>query len=466
MNLKQNEIKIIKLLISSDNYISSYQIANTTGLNRRYIRDEMSNIKIILKKLGYNLISKPSKGYMIEQSTNSKLNKLSKLIEASSINRENVVPSLPWERQNYIIKYLIEKNNYIKIDELANQLLVSRSTISNDLKKAKNNIKKYSLHLKQKPNYGITVIGDEINKRKPICDFLFTNLKQSEMFYDYLNSFFLNKGSLEYGIIQILNKYNIEMSDFALCDFLLSLSISLSRISSGNSIQTKQNTSLLEGRLEFLVADEIANHTSKYYNVEFNDYEITQIAIQLICKRSYGGLIPQNNQETTSLMNEITDAIFKQTCIKLSNEQFKIKFMLQLEASFLRNFYNEKIRNPLFDHIMEAYPLGYQCAIIASKIIKKNKNVSLSKSEIASFTTLFHEAIYFTKPSKLKTLLICGLGDDAINLTEKIINERLENKIKIIKKIQYYQLFTENITQYDLIISTVPITYIIIFLVR
>ena len=35
MQLKKNEMKIIQLLLASDNYISSYEIANSTGISRR-----------------------------------------------------------------------------------------------------------------------------------------------------------------------------------------------------------------------------------------------------------------------------------------------------------------------------------------------------------------------------------------------------------------------------------------------
>ena len=48
MQLKKNEIKIIQLLLASDNYISSYEIANSTGISRRRVRDEMKIVKDIL----------------------------------------------------------------------------------------------------------------------------------------------------------------------------------------------------------------------------------------------------------------------------------------------------------------------------------------------------------------------------------------------------------------------------------
>ena len=44
MQLKKNEMKIIQLLLASDNYISSYEIANSTGISRRRVRDEMRSV--------------------------------------------------------------------------------------------------------------------------------------------------------------------------------------------------------------------------------------------------------------------------------------------------------------------------------------------------------------------------------------------------------------------------------------
>ena len=53
MKLKKDEIEILKLLVTSTDYISSYDIATITGINRRLVRDEIANIKVILKDLGY-----------------------------------------------------------------------------------------------------------------------------------------------------------------------------------------------------------------------------------------------------------------------------------------------------------------------------------------------------------------------------------------------------------------------------
>lgn len=457
MNLKKNEIEIIKLLISATHYISSYDIAAATGINRRLVRDEMLNVKNILKSLGYQLISKTSKGYIIEGKSSQSLQALTTLIEDAERQREAMFPTLPWERQNYIVKRLLDVDDYIKIDDLADELLISRSTISSDLKCAKNDMKKYGLIIKQKPNYGIRMIGEEVNCRKPICDFLFTNLRQSEMFYDYLNSYTANVNSLEYGIIKIIKNHQIEISDIALCDFLISLSVSITRILSHHTITKAIDVSVIEDRHEFVVAKDIADFLIKNINCQINQFEINQIAIQLICKRSSKGVQPKENPKTYQLVNEVLDEIYNQTLIKFENEHFYKIFTLYIEAAIIRLTYKEKIRNPLYLELNTRYPLAYELAQITSSVIYKHIKKNLSRSELAFFAIIFNTAIFNKKISKKKALLLCGLGGGAEELCAFQILDRFESQIDIIKASQYYKLLDEDLSQYDFIISTVPI---------
>lgn len=457
MNLKKNEIEIIKLLISSTQYISSYDIATATGINRRLVRDEMINIKKILKSLGYDLISKTSKGYIIEGKSSLSLQALASLIEDAERQRECIFPTLPTERQSYIIKRLIEKNDYIKIDDFADELLTSRSTISCDLKHARHNVKKYGLTMHQKPNYGICIIGDEVNKRKPICDYLFTNLRQSEMFYDFLNSFIAEKDSLEYGIIEIIKRHSVEMSDIALCDFLLSLSVSITRILSGHTILETPDLSPIQNRIEFLAAKDISTYIQEQIQCHINENEVNQIAIQLICKRSSKGIDPVDKPETLALRDEILHEIKKQTLLEFKDERFKTTLTHYIDAALIRITYKEKIRNPLYDELKTTYPLAYELAEITSSVMEKYTHQPLSMSELAFFAIIFNTHIHNRKVIKKRVLLLCGLGGGSEDLCASQILERFENQIDIVKTSQYYKLTDENLSLYDFIISTVPI---------
>ena len=50
MKATNNEIKIIQILLSSNDYISTYEIATLIGISRRSVREEINNVKNILKK--------------------------------------------------------------------------------------------------------------------------------------------------------------------------------------------------------------------------------------------------------------------------------------------------------------------------------------------------------------------------------------------------------------------------------
>lgn len=459
MNLTKNEIEIIKLLLTSNNFISSYDIATATGINRRMVRDEMTSVKNKLKSLGYELISKPSNGYLIMHHSSESSQLLAKTIQDVERKREYALPTLPWERKNYIVKRLIDENDYMKIDDLADELLISRSTVCNDIKGAKENISKYNLSFKQKPNYGICIIGDEVDKRKPLCDYIFANLTESEMHYDYLTNFISQKDSLEYGIIKILRVNDIEITDIALCDFLLSLSINLSRILANQALVKSPDLTPVKGRIELKVAKDIAEFITTRTGIQFNEHEINQIGIQLICKRSTRGLIPNQNEKKAEIMNKIFDEIYKKTLIEVDkdNERFIRILSSYIDTYFLCAHFNEKIRNPLYDTLKVMYPLAYELAVITLSILEKHKKASSHDSSVAMFTALYNVMLNETSKPKMKVILLNGISGSSSMLNSQLILKRFENQIDIVCTIEYYKLFDLDLSQYDFIISTIPI---------
>ena len=452
MQLKKNEIKIIQLLLASDNYISSYEIANSTGISRRRVRDEMRSVKDILASLHLNLLSKASQGYYIEGKSSQNLTELQNIINNNIRGDDSLIPTLPDERSNYILERLINSREFIKLETLADELVVSRATIANDLVSIKNEFKKYGLKFNQKPNYGIYIGGPETGKRKCLVDNIFKNLNVSDMYFDFLDTYF---NSPDYEIIQILKEYAISISDISLIDFLISFSISAARISCGYLIgHQTEGFEDYQNRTEYFVAKKLALYAKEHFDVEFDEYEIQNITIQLICKRSTKGLTFIYNQDIIDLQNEILDKIKKQTLITFDDEHFNKVFPLYLKYTLIRQKYGEKIRTPLYEDIQYDYPLSYYLAQIVSQVIKKHTKIPLSRSEITNFTILFNNIINNKKYSQKKVLLINCMGE---SIKTFIIEKELYDQLVITKSIHYYEIEEENLDQYDLILSTAPI---------
>ena len=455
MQLKKNEIKIIQLLLASDNYISSYEIANSKDISRRRVRDEMKNVKDILESLHLNLLSKPSQGYYIEGKSSQDLTELQSIINKNERDDDSLIPSLPDERSNYILSRLINNKDYMKLETLADELLVSRATIANDLVSIKKEFKKYGLKFNQKPNYGIYISGPETGKRKCLVDSVFKNLNVSDMYFDFLDTYF---NSPDYEIIQILSEYAISISDISLIDFLISFSISAARISCGYLIgHQTEGFEKYQNRTEYFVAKKLALYAREHFNVEFDEYEIQNITIQLICKRSTKGLTFIKDLNIINLQNEILDKIKEKTLITFNDEHFNKVFPLYLKYTLIRQKYGEKIRTPLYEDIQYYYPLAYYLAQIVSQTIKKHTKTGISRSEITNFTILFNNTINNKKYSQKKVLLINCMSESIKTFINHFIEKELYDQLVITKSIHYYEIEEENLDQYDLILSASPI---------
>lgn len=455
MQLKKNEMKIIQLLLASDNYISSYEIANSTDISRRRVRDEMKNVKDILESLHLNLLSKPSQGYYIEGKSSQDLTELQSIINKNERDDDSLIPSLPDERSNYILSRLINNKDYMKLETLADELLVSRATIANDLVSIKKEFKKYGLKFNQKPNYGIYISGPETGKRKCLVDSVFKNLNVSDMYFDFLDTYF---NSPDYEIIQILSEYAISISDISLIDFLISFSISAARISCGYLIgHQTEGFEKYQNRTEYFVAKKLALYAREHFNVEFDEYEIQNITIQLICKRSTKGLTFIKDLNIINLQNEILDKIKEKTLITFNDEHFNKVFPLYLKYILIRQKYGEKIRTPLYEDIQYDYPLAYYLAQIVSQTIKKHTKTGISRSEITNFTILFNNTINNKKYSQKKVLLINCMSESIKTFINHFVEKELYDQLVITKSIHYYEIEEQDLNQYDLIISTASI---------
>lgn len=454
MKLKENEIKILQILLSSNNYISTYEIATLTGITRRSVRVEISNVKNILNEYHISLDSKPNKGYLIKEKTPEMIHTLQMLIDENENVLDAVLPDLPEDRANYILKTLAQTDKYIKLDDIADQLLVSRATIANDLITVKKHLSHFNLSIMQKPNYGIKLIGKESERRKALADTIFRDMNEREIYYDFLDTYL---DSSDYKIIEIIRNNNIHLSDLSLVDILINYSISIARNMAGHPLDTVfEDFELIQNTNEYKATLQLSQLAKECYNVTLNESEILFFTIMMICKASTQNKIYYEDNVTSKLTHEILDDIYKSTLIHIDSKYYE-RLSLYIQTSLLRQKYQEKIRNPLFDKIQDDMPFALYLTRIVSKKIKDYTNIPLSRSEITAFTIFFNNIITEHTDHRKKVLLINCMGNFASNYNINMLEKELLNDLVVHKCISYSELPNENIKDYDLIISNAPI---------
>ena len=164
MKLSKTEIAVLRVLLTSEDFHSSYEIASSAKISRRMVRTVMPGIRQILEQNGITLNSKSNKGYRLSLSDPKSRQVLLKLIESDEKVSETVPEGLI-SRHNYIMCRLIETQDYVKVDDIADEMLLSRSALSTLMKNIRGIIKKYELTLEQKPYYGVRIAGKEIEQR-------------------------------------------------------------------------------------------------------------------------------------------------------------------------------------------------------------------------------------------------------------------------------------------------------------
>lgn len=151
--------------------MTSSELAGYLSCSDRTVRTYIKSILALSPQtVGAELISKQGYGYRFEVLDDQQFldfvsdNALANTRESIDIN----------DRHNYILNKLIFEQNKILFDDLMDQLYVSRSTLSADLKKIRRDLLKYDLSVESRSNRGIFVEGNEHDKRRFIMDYFFS----------------------------------------------------------------------------------------------------------------------------------------------------------------------------------------------------------------------------------------------------------------------------------------------------
>lgn len=150
------------MLIPKDQFITYNQLSQQLNVTNRTIYNDVSVLNKLLRKRGAQIIAKPHFGLKIEVCQPEDFQKFSEEMQHDKI----LIGDTTEIRIKKIIVYLITSLHSIKIDDLCEELYVSRSTLKNDLKKIREFIGQYDLKIECKPYEGMKIVGEEKSVRR------------------------------------------------------------------------------------------------------------------------------------------------------------------------------------------------------------------------------------------------------------------------------------------------------------
>ncbi len=447
LTMDQKYRKLLDSLNKADGALTASFLADRLGVSSRSIKTYIKDLNSTYP----GLIHSASDGYTINRDVHQQLD----------FERDEI-PQDQEERIRYIINYLVgmDKEEELDINELADSIYVSSTTIRRDLKIAKELCSHYRTDLKI-ANDSIRLSGKEKDKRALINAIYTKEFEQNDFDLYKLQEFFPDYDLTKIKAITIekCKEFNYLINGYTIDQIVLDIVIGIDRIR--HSFASEDNGEMSNFNLhELELARAITGEFEKIYGIRYSLEELQAFTIILfthLLKIDYQSITAEDlkhiiGEDVYQLALEIieeTDDYF----IRNQNEEFFTRFALHLKNLLLRAKSNYINQNILTDTIKTSCPLLFDCAVNISNKIYEKTGYRINDDEIAYICIHIGSLLETSDQQKLS----CGLVMPRYyNFTEEIrnkIQERIaaEAVIKIIPEEDFKQFNT-----LDMVITTDP----------
>ena len=406
-------LSIIKILLNSVEPVSSLALSQEIGCSTKTIQNEIKEVNKELKNC--EIVSIRGIGYKIEGNLDDIDIKNSDLYD--------------YDRVEYIIKKIINisstDKDTIKLEDLADSMYVSLSTVKNDLKEVKKILNEYNLKISSKHKQGICIEASEEDIIKFIINYS-NKVDNSLSIKDFLNNNIIeNLFSIKKILLDTLSYENMILTDNEFKNIVNYISIYLSRNNTNQSDFIKEYIKKYKSKKEKPISED--------------EQLLIRKAIKEFCR----------DLNIATSINLSHDKIFEEWLFNHICNLYK-------RADLGINQYEITA-----GEIKLKYPFAFELGKIAKKTIEKNLNMEISEDEVENIALHIGGALERIdkrdEKKVYKTIIVCTSGVG----TSMLIKSKLENifkgKLEIIKVIPSYLIDYVNVLDIDFVISTVEV---------
>ncbi|WP_110953499.1 BglG family transcription antiterminator [Anaerosinus massiliensis] len=462
--LQKRQKLILQLLYDSNKPLLGKQLAERIDVTSRTIRTDIKILNEVLRQFRMEIASSKRDGYYVSE---EQRDILAKVIVSMVGKRENLikVPNTPSERVVFIIFKLAFSVDYISMENLANMIFVSKTTINYDVKKIIEFLKPCrEVNLIVSPLKGLLLTGSEKGKRMLLSDLLNRggNIKEflllSQRYpYIYLGEQLDKEGLFLFEtIVNVLNRFGYSLTDRDVGVLVTDILISVKRIQMGCHIEPCEEC--VDIRIVSSFVDDIKN----FFHVEIDAQEMTYFQQRFNAKRLLGVSNSEYKyaEETEKIIDLFLAEIKTRFALDFSrNLRFKNNLILHINPMINRLAEHRFEENALLGEIKKVYSFAFEIATLIIEIIKERLHVVINESEVAYIA--LHVAVALEESyERIQVAIICGSGLSMAELLKRKLLSYFNSQVNIVGQFSLYQL--NNIVRgdfgkVDLIVTVLPI---------
>ena len=442
-NYDNRSLRLLNIL-ESNFLVQDQYLLDVLKVSSKTINNEIKSLNELFEDCAY--IENKNSNYSLFITKLEEYLKRKRSIYEASVNFDSSKVRLV-----YIFKTLVSSGESTLIDDLAFEMIVSRTTLNSDIKKLNDIISSYNLVIKGKPNTGIKVVGLEKDIRIFILENIFNYIYKEDIFDKDDNMFF----------DETFEKYKIDKQ--AKAEFFRYLTVSLDRFANGFylNFEEKQYEELLNNYAQPFIK-EVSDYIENKYKISLSNDEIKFLAICFATMRVPTKInkIRENlkyTEEYTKLVQEILETVVYEYGLEFDTSDIIEEFIYHIYFLMERLKYGVRYNNNMKEKIKEQYPVSYKIAKTASKVINKKYNYIVSEDEI-SYLAIYFETLLKKIKVQSENLSILLITNSGPAYSKLMINE-IESVI-VNSQVSAYTTFEKvDYSKFNIIISTEDIQF-------
>lgn len=443
---------ILTAISDSDTPVTGNVLSLMLDISLRLIQSEIASINRILP-----IVHSSNKGYRINPDSWKSLT----LRIPETAADDNISHS--------ILKKLIFSTSPYQIDEFAESLFISRSTLEKHIKSFQDILSKFQLNLGRENTY-IQINGSELNKRRLIKSLLYDEINPAFNSIDNLSTYFpeMDVDKIKSILANSIHKYNYFVDSTYYNNILINVIIALYRVKSDNYIETSPDSQIRKDSDEYKIAKEIYEQYANHCHIKPEDNDI--IALSSILEGQIkpidsngSDMVSQDilPEQFISDINDILRNIFNYYMLDIDYSDYLYNFALHIDGMIKRAKNTQSVENEILNTIKRNCPFIYDVSVFVAQRIHKKFHVEIADSEIGFISIhlgYLIEAACNTD-DKVSVLLLCDSYHHIYETLEKKIKENFSDMIHILA-FRDTDAKTVINTSSDLIITTKPLNTI------
>ena len=365
------------------------------------------------------------------------------------------------KRTSYLIRRLVRSSQPLLIDDLAEEIGVSRTTINKDLRQVKDLAAAYQVNILGRPNRGLEVSGSELNLRLFYIHHVYayfdsdTLTEESQSFLeDLYQTFKLPKKTQRLFYIHHVYAYfdSDSLTEESQCfledlyqtfklpkktqDLLTKvIAITIARLRRRQQLQ--QPLAYFTNELaDSDLVHQLIYHIEMTYHLSLSQYEQDFISFPLHIQYIDGlPYRPSPSRELLALFQKMVKKVKETLLVTFNEENLYVEMHRHLKFLLHRLIFHAQAKDIFHGDIPNKYPLAFEMAKVTAQELQQSVGYQLALSELSYLALYFELALREEESDKQlrtrKIAVVCTTGRGTANMICRQLRRVLGHGISI-----------------------------------